>query len=225
MTTKFFGDGFDGIEPYTLLTTEEVITRVGKQVEYITNLDPENTNFDFYLLKHWSTHRGSFYDLIKKTSEQCTHFIYAFLDKDFIRHNQTNWDTGDFRHLRKGIFYDFNFIKRKLDQDLKWKIENEHNTITYQCYDMFRKYGVVYPMLTGVDTFGSMHTHKMYFCAHAGLNVPVLFCVNKNSHKLSKERYLYKGINPYFFNGRFLDIVVDLRKKVTEYHIVDEPVF
>ena len=225
MGTEFFGNGFDGINPYTLLPVEEVLLRVKKQVEFITNLDPENTNFDYYLLKHWSTHKGSYYDLIKKVSKSCTHFIYAFLDKDFIKQNQTDWDTRDFKHLRRGVFYDFNFIKRKLDQDLEWEVENEHNTITYQCYDMFRKYGVVYPMLTDSNTFGSMHTHKMYFCAYAGLNIPVLFCVNNDSIILSKERYLYKGVQPYFFNGRFLNIVLNLKEKVTEYHIADEAVF
>lgn len=33
--TTFFGDGFDGIQPLTLLSVEEIVKRVEKQVEFV----------------------------------------------------------------------------------------------------------------------------------------------------------------------------------------------
>ena len=235
--TTFFGDGFDGIQPLTLLPTDEVVKRVEKQVEFVRKINikdyPEQYRGGLKRLKHWTDHDGSFLDLIYRQAyhhnpgffDKPEYFIFACIDKNLVANYQTDWhiqnnittNLPDYETLKK--------VKESIDSDTPWDVYNEHITVSYECYSSFKKFGTVFPVLTSSKTHGEKHSHKQFFCAKAGHNVPILFPVTKETETEFISKFIYRGAKPYWFEGKYLDIVLDINKKTIEYRKRNEAIF
>lgn len=236
--TTFFGDGFDGIEPLTLLKADEVVKRVERQVQFVRNLNINDYEEEYRggleRIKHWSRHDGSYLDLIYKNAylhspgfyQNPKYFIYACIDKNLILKYQTDWYVQKLKEDGNIPEYEsLKTVKESIKIDTPWYVYNEHITVSYECYSSFKKFGTVFPVLTECNSHGSMHSHKQYFCAAGGHNVPFLFPVSEETLTEPFCKFTYRGVHPFWFNGKYLDIVLDINNKTIEYRKRDETIF
>lgn len=230
--TTFFGDGFDGIQPLTLIKVEEVVKRVERQADFIRNLNikdyPEEYQGGLTRLKHWTDHEGSYLDLIYRNAyyhnpgfyDNPKYYLYACIDKNFIVNYQTDW------HIQENINSEsLKSVKEHINSDIPWEVINEYNTVSYECYSSFKKFGTVFPVLSDTTKHGDKHSHKQFFCAAAGYNVPTLFPVNEKTETEPFCKFIYRGAKPYWFDGKYLDIVLDVNYKTIEYRKRNEAIF
>ena len=235
--TTFFGDGFDGIQPLTLLSVEEIVKRVEKQVEFVRNINikdyPEEYQGGLKRLKHWTDHEGSFLDLIYRLAyhhhpefyDNPKYFIYACIDKNLVVNYQTSWHIQVNQDTRIPRYESLKAAKESIKLGTPWDVHNENVTVSYECYSSFKKFGTVFPVLATSKKHGSKHSHKQFFCAAAGHNVPILFPVSNESEVELFTKFIYRGEKPYWFDGKYLDIVLDINSKTIEYRKRNEAIF
>jgi hypothetical protein len=230
---NFLSTAWDDLKPFDVISKDEYWERYIINHEYTLSKGKEFEHIAHSLRPPVKPNRNL--DIIGTTELRYIPLPFKFFD-DYMtswsedlcyKYSKTceNQDRCDCRHCEpenmktKVSWNKMLYFKNLLLKNQDWLGATKYRPWAYENFRSIRDDGIAKPINNSGSKFPQGGTHRILWLFMTKNDVPCFFNANPHAKYVQGDNYIIKGFHPYFGDGKYCTLVIDLKLKRVEFYL------